>query len=644
MIKVTVDMKKGVYLVYDGEDQFVTKPMEHQYDKKRVKKKRDAIEKTRRWIPAEKKNLIDVGLYEAIQEFDRQYGTEYAEKYIDTTIMQIPFSSRAESSRQRYIRSRETRAAEFQKAGISVEYNVSLFGGWGSLSFNDRMQAIRLAFAQRQNGVKVNTFTGKQPLLVAPEVKVVEKMEDLPGMGKTEPEPEPVQPDPLVQPEQVAQPELVVEPEPEPALQPEVVVPPVQAEPKRIVLELEEDDLPPMPDEDALKKMQEEDEKARLAKEAKEAEARRIEEAKRAKAAKKAQPKPKRTVKRCKAKQQAINEQREAGRLQNRYTGMIQAKAEKKARREAAVGQAKKEPKKPPVQQTTTTKKKKPVAKTVVLAKNGSKAQKEGLVTRFTRKLKDKADAIRNKVHVPQLTKKQKAIAGAATAFALAGALALGGYTLLSNGNAQDLRNEQTPTRPTATETVKPEQLGNIQQGNIILDETPTPTQTPVVSQTPEVKAPEEVEQNEGKGQTGEQNVQQVEEGEKDEKVEYLSSIRVGTAMSISSGKFFASPEGQGNFGRFENYVEGVKEINMIDVMTDTQYITIKDPNISLYELKQQYPNAKFSYHIVCRNADGTTTVLGWLTEESFEQNKDQEVQEEQAIQNAVDLDFEEER
>ena len=92
--------------------------------------------------------------------------------------------------------------------------------------------------------------------------------------------------------------------------------------------------------------MQEEDEKARLAKEAKEAEARRIEEAKRAKAAKKAQPKPKRTVKRCKAKQQAINEQREAGRLQNRYTGMIQAKAEKKARREAAVGQAKKEPKK----------------------------------------------------------------------------------------------------------------------------------------------------------------------------------------------------------------------------------------------------------------------------------------------------------
>ena len=41
MIKVTVDMKKGVYLVYDGEDQFVTKPMEHQYDKKRVKKKQE---------------------------------------------------------------------------------------------------------------------------------------------------------------------------------------------------------------------------------------------------------------------------------------------------------------------------------------------------------------------------------------------------------------------------------------------------------------------------------------------------------------------------------------------------------------------------------------------------------------------------
>lgn len=643
MLKVTVDMERGTYIVSEGEDKLITKSMEHQYDAKKVKKQRNAIEKARKWIPTDKKKLIDVGVYETIQEFDRQFGTEYAEKYIDATIMQIPFTSTAESARDRQRRSRETRAEEFRKAGIEVEYNVSLFKGWKNLGFVERIQAIRQGFAQKQNGVKVNMVTGKQQLLVAPEVKEVERIEDLPGMAKEEPVQEP--PMPPVQPIQQPEPEIVVPPVPEPEpiqpVQTELAQAPIQPEPKKIVLELDEEDIPPMPDEETLKKMQEADDKVRREKEEKEAEERRRQEEAQRKAAKRAEPKPKKAIKRCKAKQMAKNEQRAAAQMGNRYTGMIQAKAEKKARREASVGQPKqeKEIKDTPVQ-PTVTKKKKPVARTVVLAKNGSKAQKDGFVTRFTRKLKDKADSIRGKIHMPQLAGNQKKIAGAVTALALTGALAIGGYAILSNSNAQDLGSVKTPTpsRPTATETVKPEQLGSIEKGNFVIEESPAPTGTPVVSETPEVQKPAE-------GVEQETPTIDQEQAEKEAKIAYLSSIRVGTSMNISSGKYFASPEGQGNFGHFENYVDGVKEINMIDVMTDTQYITIKDPNVSLYELKQQYPNAKFSYHIVCRNADGTTTVLGWLTEESFEQNKDQE---EQAVEQGdqeifgIELDDEE--
>lgn len=75
--------------------------------------------------------------------------------------------------------------------------------------------------------------------------------------------------------------------------------------------------------------------------------------------------------------------------------------------------------------------------------------------------------------------------------------------------------------------------------------------------------------------------------------------------MKIENGKYFASPDGTGNFGLFENYTDGVKELTIIDVITKDGVIVVKDPNVSLYDLKQQYPDAKFSYHFVCRHPDG---------------------------------------
>jgi len=123
-----------------------------------------------------------------------------------------------------------------------------------------------------------------------------------------------------------------------------------------------------------------------------------------------------------------------------------------------------------------------------------------------------------------------------------------------------------------------------------------------------------------------EENVDSVETPEeaidkKDSSAEYLSSIRVGSKLNIESGRYFETPEGTGKSGSFENYKDSSKEINIIGILTNEGYIVIEDESISLYELKQQYPNAKFSYHIVAELPDGSTRILGWMTENSFEQN-----------------------
>ena len=59
------------------------------------------------------------------------------------------------------------------------------------------------------------------------------------------------------------------------------------------------------------------------------------------------------------------------------------------------------------------------------------------------------------------------------------------------------------------------------------------------------------------------------------------------------------------------------KIISQIGIATDDGYISVTTDDVTLLELKEKYPDAKFSYHIV----DEKGHILGWLTSESLQEN-----------------------
>ena len=87
--------------------------------------------------------------------------------------------------------------------------------------------------------------------------------------------------------------------------------------------------------------------------------------------------------------------------------------------------------------------------------------------------------------------------------------------------------------------------------------------------------------------------------------------------MTIDKGVYFETPEGTGNCGSFENHAGEAKIISQIGIATDDGYISVTTDDVTLLELKEKYPDAKFSYHIV----DEKGHILGWLTSESLQEN-----------------------
>lgn len=658
MLRVSVNLKQGVYIISEDDGQKVIEvPIEGKYDKNTIIATRKEIQSNNRHIVAkEKLNSIDAGVYQAIKQFDNQYGTNYAYNYAKAIGEEIFHTHYDISSKDYKQKMAGIRAEELKKADVNIEYNVSLLGGLGKLKFGERIRAIRTAFLQKRNGVNVQFANSKQLLLEAPVAKPVDSKDDIPDMPESETLKKIIKEDEKAKSKEAKGSVVIPEPQVNGGPTPEVPVnlKRVQelANPNQRNIdemlenirgqEAENSEINPAP---AVAELQE-----ALA-------GRRVASAGRVSQP----PAQKKKISRSKAIQASKQEKRDAGKLKNRYKDMQQAKAERQARaadpeqiRLAAERRAAKEEQKRIAeeqrkaaeaeqkrldaerrraeeerkrQEAEQNKKQKRI---LAFSKIGAKSQE--MATRFTRKVKDKADSIRNKKFIPKLTDKQKKIAKATTIVALTATLAIGSglgvYKLLSNSNRHTADIEGSSSSPAAVETMKTEQDVDKDGIDYVLgihdNDTKTPTQTPT-TQTPsqdEVKpgAPVQEEEN----QSGVK--------EEDSKKEYLSSIKVGAAMSINSGRYFETPEGQGNYGYFENYTNGVKKIQFIDVMTNEGYIVIKDDSVNLWELKQQYPDAKFSYHIVYENEDGTTRPLGWLTESSMDQNMDQQ-------QNMIDID-----
>ncbi len=663
ILTVRVDLENGEYVLsrYDGQQSLV-KPINDgerkSYDKKYIAERRKQI--IGRNVPEEKEKQIDVGLYDALLEFDKTYGTEYAQKYIDITT-ETMFIKVSESKRDFRVRANTHKMAEFVQARMNIEYDLNIFKSAKNLSLRDRFQIFRQAFAQKLNGIQINVNKPKkavtEPLLGPSQAdkefdELISTLREQ-NMKAVEIEKEEIKEEPSIsssvigeneQEQMTSQEEQIITPEiveskasEEPIVAPEIVEPKVSEE---TIIETDTTTSKPKPTYE---------------------------------------PRPKKSISRAKSRQASKKAAREAGKMKNIYQTKIkdktkpakteeqiqkeaqerrQAKAQKAAEaariaKEQAAEQKrlKAEQERAEQERIAAEEQAKKDAKLssrvkrIILGKKDSEGQEEHIVKRFTRKLKDQRDSIRNKVHIPSINK--RTIAGAVGTVCVVAAIGLGIAGIYNNGNSMTEANQPIieSSYDLSTETQTPDELQSSEKIDyedaikqaIRFEEngqvqTETTTEEETISKTEEAPVVEENTEKEKTEQVQEENTEKVEEKQEettvaDSSIEYLSSVRVGASMNIESGKYFECPDGTGNYGYFENQQNGTKEISIIGVTTNSEYFAITDSNISLYDLKQQYPDAKFSYHFICRYEDGSTKMLGWLTENSMEQNRENSIQ-----------------
>ncbi len=661
MLNVQLDLSRGAYIISrnNGEEVVVKEindGTKNNYDRVTMNKRRkeiESMESPSRWIPSDLLKLVDPVLYDALEEFDNKYGTKYRSAYVKAITLQVPYTGVSEMKKKRQYEKRAAglRTAKLEKAGISIKYDLNMLGKAKGLGLMDKIQALRTANAQKTVGAEINikqdNFVlnkirdignsiaqgigsikakiaerqdkARQERLLETQRRLEESIprdengliDDVPELSEEElaaitsgtleqtgvkidiidplkqiPEQEnPVVEQPAIQEKQ---PEAEhIEPVVEQPVRPEAK-PIEQPEPEKIESVVKPEPKPQAP---SMKKQ------------------------------------PKKKMSRSKSIQASKKAAREAGKMKNSYADRIANKATARAiadqrKKEAAERRA--EDAKKAEQDRIAREKAENEARirqeieaeeARLAAEEAEKAiNDKKLSVRFTRKLKDAKDSIRNKVHIPNLTGKQRKIAGFLTAVALVGAIGLA----VGRSNA-DAGERYVQPEPTATISAAMEHMQDGLSGaeDLVYRETSSPH-----AQEMSIKTPAKEEKGGTKVETEKSGTEaEPVKSEEDIEKEYLSSVRVGSNMKIDSGKYFASPDGTGNFGHFENFTDGVKEITMIDVITREGVIVIKDADVSLYDLKQQYPDAKFSYHFVFRHSDGRTTALGWLTENSMEQN-----------------------
>lgn len=635
VLNVIVDLSRGVYVVSrNNGKEIVTKLINENgaksYDSKAMKARRTEIVAGIPYAPGDRVKQIDTTLYDAIEEFDLKYGTNYRKAYVSTTIESIPFKSGAETVKELKQRTRATKAKELEDAGISIEYNLSLFGKAKNLSILDRIKAFRIAFSQRLNGINIKMDTRQNQLPEPIGVTVLDELEK--GENAQESN-------------SVAQPKAIIETQD--------IVPTIEKaseETQKIVPTVEP----------ASKTIQETE--ARQPKNSKKEKRSQNKKKKQARKDMATDKKPK--ISRRKTIQASKDKARNEGKLKNRYEEVIKEKEEKKKateqRRQEAARRAEEQAKRDKEEQERLAKEKKeaealakaeqqepkveepdkkvvatPRVRRILAGKNASETG-EATFKRFTRKIKNQTESIKNKVHVPKMSK--KTIVGAVGVVALVTAATVMIYSGAHNSQANANEPDKTQSAQ-AVETVTPteSQVPSYETEDATGSEAPSyEAEDATGSEAPSYEAEDttgsktpsyEIGDTTGSEETIYEDVKQKEDGDTsnsvdDSRIEYLSSVKVGTTMNIQEGKYYESPNGTGNFGNFEKYKDSTKEITIIGVTTNEGYFQIEDPNVNLYELMQKYPEAKFSYHFVANNKDGTTTVLGWLTENSVENQR----------------------
>lgn len=649
ILNVRIDLKKGVYVITSNNGGEVIKPIKENgkiiYDRKAIESRRMEI-RGRKGVPSQILKQLDPILYDALAEFDMKYGTNYGTSYFEATTKQIPYAGLSEKARDYKARAKEIRNKMLRDAGINIESNSTLIGHIRNLDIGNKVQTLRNAVLQKGRDGRGELNNRRKPIHKTTPAQIVIEDNDIPDMpGRDE-----ISSDILLntgvsyeigkpKKEEKHQPMRLNTNKQEPAKEKMKRCKRIQAAKKAErearkyknmhkakVLAKERERL----ELEAKRKAEEEaarlaEEKARIAREQEEKARREKEErkltvrlrrkyesirsklhgpnlTKQKKQVEEAIENVKTSVKKQAEKITLRLNRRQLEKDSTKSKRDLKNKAitiRKKLRIPNLIEQKKK------IRGAIDTKISEVQSKAEVLnTKMDEKREQVGeQVIRLKRTLKDKSDSIKNKVHVPEVTVNKRIIMRAASMAAVALLLGVGIKQFTANTNPTTPK-DQIPT-----------------EGVVEIIKNTNPKAEEIIKKAyhkTEGAIKKDIQANKESANT---QTQMQEKSEKDSSVEYLSSIKVGSTIKIDSGRFYETPEGTGRSGSFERYQDGVKEITIIGIATNDGYVVIKDANVNLHELKQKYPNGKFSYHFVCKQKDGRTTALGWLTENSFEQN-----------------------
>lgn len=655
VLKVEVNLASRVCTISDSEGTvLLSKPIKKDgYNKASIVEKLGKVKEIMTYTPEAKLPNADMTVYEALKELDDINKTNYGKEYLKIVVDRIPYQSpgrdepilekmlrkitgrRLESEANYLQRAKEIKAEQFSKLGLSIAYNeIEQIENSSELSREEKSVAIAIINRQiSHNGVKNENLT-KTVEVVEDDIHEVsaEELQRMREEAKNIEEAE-------------------------------------KARKEAEEAEKAKREQQPKPEEPKAQEGHTDDDKGV------DGEAGRADDkTPKGEAPKtgKSQPKAKnkkRKIEGIKAGREAYRQRLQAGKTKksDRPEGAPAPKRETKNERKTRLAREADEQRKALARKKPVSQKSKPKAEPTPKSEvepnkkkeiRQVKVQLEDLKVRFTRKLKDASDSIRNKVYKPH--RKGFKIAGVT---ALATLLLFAGVKTYNHFNDVEVKGQMADTtslvqllegekeidigdaiiKPTTELSASLEKESTSLAG--IQTETnggvqSVQTQVQAGTKTPEAVKPEE----QGQIETGEPSSN------------YLSSYRGETTINLDSDRYYEAPNGTGDSGNFGNYKDCKKEMNKIGLQVQGEYtvigtslivenedgtveryiqikteggegdLVIEADKVDLAEfiVRQNYPDAQYmAIHFEAEHENKDRTTLGWVRVDFAEKDLD---------------------
>lgn len=639
-LKVIVNLKNGKYVFHDNklENSSILMRDEDISLLSKMKSLREEIVKEYDFSP-EMISIVDPILYEKLKEYDEQNGTKFMLGYLNVIAKEIDRIP-DESSKVYLERCARIRKKALQNAGIEIVYVMAKKSEIENLSLIEKLELIRVA--NRQQTLLGATIT---------DAEEMEEMQDKDLEAVADVKEEPVQAT-----EQHADSDSV-----ESAVDPEAIM-----EPKMEIPSFLQEILDRRDGVDTVKNQEDKAVDVVEPEEIMSEDKLEVSGAEDRSKKSKAEPKTERkTLSRRQSIQASKKAMRESRKMKNVYKQKMEQASKPKATTQSQKPKAKKrkqdikynpivDGKMLGIDETRPS----AIVKTFVIPSRDKEQdkivsdqgaikpevlvttmpEKEGRICRYTRKIKDKADSIKNRIAMSKdRFKTIAAVVAVAAVVSVVGIItiprAIATIPLGNEYNSEVTIQVYDGVERVAVDEVKVGSVGpEVEKAEEII-EADSKVESYIrdmgVGTTGKVS-----EETNSSSMTAEDIISEIEEEQEaseelkeieSDSATYLKSIKIGSRMKIDSGKYFECPDGSGNYGRFENHAGEAKILSRIGIATNEGYFSISSEDISLFELKQKYPDAKFSYHFVDENGH----VLGWLTSESFENVIEQQVEDE---------------